>query len=152
MTPPSDVIELTVEKLSLDRLVAALGQDASGEQPGADREGGALVTFSGIVRAQEGSATIGHLDYEAYGTMALSEMRRVVERARAQWPLLRVGLVHRAGRVPVGEASVVVAVLAGHRAEAFEAARFLIDELKRSVPIWKSAPIAGEGNPPCAAS
>ncbi len=70
----------------------------------------------------------------------MREMQRLVEASRQRWPLRRVALVHRFGPVAVGEPSVIVAVSAGHRAEAFDAARFLIDELKKSVPIWKSEP------------
>lgn len=137
-----DVVELTSDRLSLEALLRRIGQDVSGLTGGEDSEGGALVTFSGIVRGTEGAAGIPHLDYESYDAMALREMQALAARAREKWPLLRVGLVHRKGRVPVGEPSVIVAVLAGHRVEAFEAARFLIDELKRSVPIWKSAPVS----------
>lgn len=141
-----DVVQLTLEPISLAALLAAMGHDITGAGPGDEAEGGALVTFSGIVRATEGQDRIAHLDYEAYESMALGQMKALVVRARERWPLLRVGLVHRTGAVPAAEASVLVAVLAGHRAEAFEAARFLIDELKKSVPIWKRAPIEPKDN------
>ncbi|MBX3730943.1 MAG: molybdenum cofactor biosynthesis protein MoaE [Candidatus Sumerlaeia bacterium] len=114
----------------------ARAEDAAGT----DAEAGALVVFSGIVRATEGDRQVGHLDYEHYAGMAEREMAKLAEEARRRWPVRRVGLVHRVGPVGVGEPSVLVAVSAGHRDEAFAAARFLIDELKKSVPIWKSAP------------
>ena len=136
-----DFIAITTEPLSLDAAVEAIGHQVRPEAPpGSDPEAGALVTFSGIVRETEGHRKIPKLDYEHYPRMAEKEMVRLVQRAREKWPLRRVALVHRVGPVAVGEASIVVAVSAGHRAEAFEAARFLIDELKKSVPIWKAPP------------
>lgn len=137
-TPP-DIIEIAAGPLHFDALLRRLGHSPDGGT-GEDGEAGALVTFSGIVRAREGEGTIGHLDYEHYEGMAQREMEKLVSEARERWPLRRVGLIHRIGRVPVAEVSVLVAVSAGHRAEAFEAARFLIDELKLRVPIWKMAP------------
>lgn len=136
-----DFIAITTETLSLDAVVEAIGHQVLAEAPpGSDPEAGALVTFSGIVRETEGDRRVPHLNYEHYPRMAEKEMGRLVEQARARWPLRRVAMVHRVGPVAVGEASIVIAVSAGHRAEAFEAARFLIDELKKSVPIWKAAP------------
>lgn len=135
----ADIVVVTREPIGLEDLVRRLGHDPAGGA-GDDPEAGALVTFSGIVRATEGDRTIGHLDYDHYEGMAQKEMEHLVRRAREQWPLRRVGLVHRVGGVGVGEASVIVAVSAGHRVESFAAARFLIDTLKESVPIWKQAP------------
>jgi molybdopterin synthase catalytic subunit len=141
MADSLDIIRLTRAPLSLDDLVREMGHASTLEDgPGKDAEAGALVTFSGIVRATEGERQVPHLDYEAFESMALREMQRLVEAARQRWPLRRVALVHRFGLVAVGEPSVIVAVSAGHRAEAFDAARFLIDDLKKSVPIWKSEP------------
>lgn len=141
MPDPADIIRLTRDLLTLDGLVRELGHASTlADGAGSDPEAGALVTFSGIVRATEGDRKIPHLDYEAFESMALKEMERLVDAARDRWPLRRVGLVHRFGTVAVGEPSVIVGVSAGHRGEAFEAARFLIDELKKSVPIWKSEP------------
>lgn len=138
-----DIVRITHAPLSLDALVRELGHAASpSDGAGDDPEAGALVTFSGIVRAGEGTTTISHLDYEHYPGMAEKEIARLVGAARGRWPLRRVGVAHRVGPVAVAEPSVIVAVSAGHRAEAFEAARFLIDELKKSVPIWKAAPKA----------
>ena len=136
-----DIIQITENPLSLDALVRALGHTSTqADPPGADPEAGALVTFSGIVRETEGEAKIPRLDYEHYAGMAEKEMAKLAAAARERWTLRRLALVHRIGPVAVGEPSVIVAVSAGHRPEAFEAARFLIDELKKSVPIWKSSP------------
>ncbi len=149
MSIANDLIRLTRDQLSLDDLVRQMGHASTvGDGAGSDPEAGALVTFSGIVRATEGDRTIPHLDYEAFESMALKEMQRLTAAAHARWPLRRIGLVHRFGPVAVGEPSVIVAVSAGHRAEAFEAARFLIDELKKSVPIWKSEPPPGLSKSP----
>ncbi len=137
----TDIVRIQADPLSLDEIVRELGhQSAVGDPPGDDPEAGALVTFSGIVRETEGDSKIPRLDYEHYAGMAEKEMAKLAGRARERWPVHRSAMVHRVGPVGVGEPSIVVAVSAGHRAEAFEAARFLIDELKKSVPIWKAAP------------
>lgn len=78
-----------------------------------------------------------HLVYESYREMALAQLRRLEDEARARWPLRKVVIVHRLGHVAATEASVAIAVSSPHRSEAFEAARWLIDELKHHVPIWK---------------
>jgi molybdopterin synthase catalytic subunit len=104
---------------------------------------GAVVVFSGTIRnhSVEGSEVrsgVEFLDYEAYTPEAISRMRGIVEQARSTWPGLgRIALVHRIGRIDLADSSVVVAVSAPHRPEAFEAARYAIDALKSSVPIWK---------------
>jgi molybdopterin synthase catalytic subunit len=77
------------------------------------------------------------LEYEAYPEMALKKLAELEDHARARWPILDVALVHRVGRLDLGEISVVVAVSCPHRNEAFEACRWLIDTLKELVPIWK---------------
>lgn len=78
-----------------------------------------------------------HLVYESYREMALAQLQRLEDEARTRWPLRKVVIVHRLGRVAATEASVAIAVSSPHRSEAFEAARWLIDELKHHVPIWK---------------
>jgi molybdopterin synthase catalytic subunit len=78
-----------------------------------------------------------HLIYESYREMALTQMQRLEAEARSRWPLRQVAMVHRLGHVAATEASVAIAVSSPHRSEAFEAARWLIDELKHHVPIWK---------------
>lgn len=99
---------------------------------------GATVVFLGTVRDHsEGRHGVTALEYEAYAEVVEDEIGRVVAEARRRWSLGSVAAVHRVGRLAVGEASVGVAVSAGHRPEAFDAARFLIDELKARAPIWK---------------
>lgn len=142
-----DLVRVTTDPLAYDAVLRAVGIAPAGAGHADDAETGALVLFSGIVRETEGDRKIPHLDYEHYPAMAEREMARLVERARGRWALRRVALVHRVGPVGVGESSVLVAVAAGHRAEAFAAARWLIDELKQSVPIWKAAPEAQPRQP-----
>jgi molybdopterin synthase catalytic subunit len=100
---------------------------------------GATVTFTGTARDHApGRPGVHRLEYEAYEGPAVARLQALVAELRRRWPTLgRVALLHRTGRVELADAAVVVAVSAPHRAEAFEAARVAIDELKRSVPIWK---------------
>lgn len=100
---------------------------------------GAAVTFTGTARDHSpGRDGVEKLEYEAYETAALDRMAEVVAEVRRRWPdCRRVALLHRVGLLAVGDAAVVVSVSSPHRDAAFEAARFAIDELKRTVPIWK---------------
>lgn len=98
---------------------------------------GAVVTFLGTVRdLTEGRVTVA-LDYEAYPEMALRKMTEVEADTCERWPVRAIGMIHRLGRLAVGDVSVAVAVSCPHRAEAFEACRHAIDRLKELVPIWK---------------
>ncbi|HEY0050640.1 MAG TPA: molybdenum cofactor biosynthesis protein MoaE [Pyrinomonadaceae bacterium] len=100
-------------------------------------ECGATVTLDGYVRRfTKGRETL-YLVYEAYQAMALSEMEKLCERAREQFEIAHVGIVHRLGKLEIGETSVVISVSAPHRRAAFEACEWVIKELKRTVPIWK---------------
>ena len=100
---------------------------------------GAVVLFSGTVRDHaDGRSDVTHLDYEAYDEMVVPKLQEIVAETRARWnDIGRIALVHRVGRLELGESSVVAAVSAPHRPEAFAAARFAIDALKVSVPVWK---------------
>ena len=100
-------------------------------------EDGAAVVFEGVVRNQTRGRRTLYLDYEAYEEMALAEMEKLAEQALKQFAVRDVALVHRLGRLEIGEASVLVVVSSAHRAAAFDACRWLIDTLKRTVPIWK---------------
>lgn len=106
---------------------------------------GALVVFTGTVRDHaEGRPGVSTLEYEAYTGQVEPRLASIAEEARRRWPDLgRIALLHRTGLLEVGEASVAVAVSAAHRAEAFAAARFCIDTVKVSVPIWKRETWAG---------
>lgn len=98
---------------------------------------GALCLFAGIVRNENKGKAVLYLEYEAYEDMALSLMEEIAAEARRKWPITDLRMVHRLGRLEIGEASVAVAVASPHRAEAFAACRFLIDTLKAQAPIWK---------------
>jgi molybdopterin synthase catalytic subunit len=101
-------------------------------------DSGATVLFLGTVRDHSpGKEGITHLDYEVYAEQVKPKIREIVDEATGRWPILSVVIEHRSGKVALGEASVAVAVSTAHRAEAFAAARFLIEELKARAPIWK---------------
>jgi len=100
-------------------------------------EDGAVVTFDGIVRNHSRGRRTLYLDYEAYLEMALEQMESLAERAIADFKIRDVAIVHRLGRLQIGETSVLVVVASAHRADGFEACRWIIDTLKRTVPIWK---------------
>jgi molybdopterin synthase catalytic subunit len=100
-------------------------------------EDGAIVTFDGSVRNQSHNRSTLYLDYEAYESMALAKMREIGAQLHEKYRIHRVAIVHRLGRLEIGETSVFIAVSAPHRAAAFDACRFAIDTLKRTVPIWK---------------
>ena len=103
---------------------------------------GGIVTFVGAVRDHARGRSIRHLEYEAYSEMAVREMDKIAAQAAQRWPGVRVAIGHRSGHLEVGDVAVVVAAAAPHRAEAFEACRFGIEELKRDVPIWKKEALA----------
>lgn len=120
--------EITARRLSVARAERYLD----------DLESGAAVLFVGRVRPdRSGDRRIVALDYEADRAMAVARLETLERRAVGRLGARRVYIIHRVGRIPVGEASVIIGVAAGHRAVAFRAARFLIEELKREVPIWK---------------
>jgi len=103
----------------------------------ADPRAGALVTFEGWVRNRNEGREVTSLVYQAYGLLAEKEGGRVIEEARRRYALLAARCVHRVGHLAVGELAVWVGVTAGHRDEAFAACRFIIDQVKARVPIWK---------------
>jgi len=100
-------------------------------------QAGAVVLFLGTVREMTGDRRTASLDYECYQEMARAKMQELEAEAGARWPITGCAMIHRLGHLELGEASVAVAVSAPHRDQAFEAGRWLIDELKRVVPIWK---------------
>lgn len=98
---------------------------------------GAVVVFDGIVRNNSTGRETLYLEYEAYESMALKQMRAIGEQTRKQFSIHRIAIVHRLGRLDIGETSVLIAVSSPHRAAAFDACRFAIDTLKETVPVWK---------------
>lgn len=122
-----DFFELTTEPLDIGAIARRV----------VPPECGATVTLDGYVRQfTKGKETL-YLEYEAYEPMALKEMEKLVAQAREQFEISHVGIVHRLGRLEIGETSVVISVAAPHRKAAFEACSWLITELKKTVPIWK---------------
>jgi molybdopterin synthase catalytic subunit len=115
---------------------APLSMDALLEEVSGPDCGG-VATFTGVVRNHSRGQQIDHLEYEAYEPMALREMQAIVEQVRERWPEVRVAVAHRLGRLEIGDAAVMIAAAAPHRAQAFEACRYAIDTLKQTVPIWK---------------
>lgn len=117
---------LTGDPLEIASLIA--------EVAAADR--GGIATFLGLVRNHHDGRWVSRLEYSAYGPMAEAECSAIVQEAEQRWPV-RIALRHRVGTLEVGEAAVAVVAAGAHRAEAFEACRHVIEELKRRVPIWK---------------
>jgi molybdopterin synthase catalytic subunit len=104
---------------------------------------GAIVTFVGTTRDHNDGRQVTQLEYEAYPEMAIAEMRKIGDEVRERWEISEIAIVHRIGVVPIGEASVVIAVSSAHRIAAFEACHFTIDRLKEVVPIWKKEHFEG---------
>ncbi len=125
--PHDDIYQLVREPIDMLALVRQVRAP----------EDGAIVTFDGFVRNQSHDRPTLYLDYEAYESMALAKMREIGVQLHEKFRIHRAAIVHRLGRLEIGETSVFIAVSAPHRAAAFDACRFAIDTLKRTVPIWK---------------
>jgi molybdopterin synthase catalytic subunit len=108
-----------------------------------DAEAGAVATFIGTTRNNNEGRQVIALDYEGYPEMAEKELRRIGEDAKTKWPICRMAITHRLGPVQIGEASVIIAVSSVHRDAAFAACRFAIEEIKKTVPIWKKEVFEG---------
>ena len=123
-----DVYRVVDTPLSPDAIAADV------DEPGA----GGIVIFSGVVRNQTDGRPVKFLEYEAHAPMAESKLREIGRAIRARWGgVRRVAILHRIGRLEIGASSVLLAVSAAHRGDAFEACRYAIDTLKRTVPVWK---------------
>lgn len=121
------IVSLTRERIDSEKLVAAAKRG----------DDGAVVVFDGIVRNHSRGRKTLHLDYEAYEEMAVRQMRELGLKARERFQVRQVTMIHRLGRLEIGETSVLIVVASAHRSAAFEACRWLIDNLKQTVPIWK---------------
>ena len=121
------LIQLTQAPLERDALVAAVS----------DPSVGGIVVFEGVVRDTARGKQVRYLEYDMYEEMAEQQIHRILEEAQRRWGVERVAVAHRFGRLEIGEASVIIVVATPHRAEAFEACRYIIDTLKSTVPIWK---------------
>ena len=108
-----------------------------------DPQAGAIATFIGTTRNHNEGRKVIALDYEAYPEMAEKELARIGADAAKHWPICRMAILHRLGPVQIGEASVVIAVSSAHRDAAFAASRFAIEEIKKTVPIWKKEVFEG---------
>jgi MoaE-MoaD fusion protein len=126
------IVALTREPIDATKLVAEAKQ----------AEDGAVVVFDGIVRNHSRGRRTLRLDYEAYEEMALRQMRELGSKARERFAIRQVTIIHRLGRLEIGETSVLIIVASAHRSAAFEACRWLIDTLKQTVPIWKKETFA----------
>ena len=103
----------------------------------ADARCGATVTFVGRVRVSNADRTVLWIDYEAYAPLAIGAFERIAREAADQWPDVRLAIVHRIGRLAIGDASVVISAGSPHRRQAFEACRYAIERVKQIAPIWK---------------
>lgn len=121
------LIRVTPERLDPQAAIEAVRRD----------EAGAVDVFLGVVRNTNKGRAVGHLVYDAYPSMAEKTMRELAEEAVERFDLADAAVLHRTGRLEIGETSLLVAVSAGHRAATFEAGHWLVDEIKRRVPVWK---------------
>ncbi|MBI4790351.1 MAG: molybdenum cofactor biosynthesis protein MoaE [Chloroflexi bacterium] len=138
-------VSVTRKRLDLGALIKCV------EFPGA----GAIITFSGVVRDNAKGKPVGHLEYEAYPEMAEQAMRDIIAEIHERWPEARVAMAHRIGKLKIGEPSLIIAVAAPHRPEAYAASRYAIERVKAILPVWKKefaadgeywveGPVAGE--------
>jgi MoaE-MoaD fusion protein len=121
------MFEITTEPLDPRRTEGAVSHAGAG----------AICTFTGIVRDNSRGRSVTHLEYEAFESMALAQMRKIADEVAEQWPEARIAMIHRTGRLEIGDPSVIVSTSAPHRAEAIAACAWGINRLKESVPIWK---------------
>lgn len=122
------MILLTREKISLESVVNLLVPDPSC---------GAVVQFEGKVRNQNEGQSVQAIDYECYETMAQKELAAIVKTAKEKYRVPQIAVAHRLGRLACGETSLVVVAQSAHRQEGFEAVQYVIDQIKKKVPIWK---------------
>ena len=121
------MILITHDKLAVEDIVS--------ETRGDDK--GGVVTFLGTIRNTTDNNRVLYLEYEAYGPMAEKLLKELVAKVERKWPDARASVAHRLGRLEIGEISMVVVVASPHRAEAFKACNFIVDQVKSDVPIWK---------------
>jgi molybdopterin synthase catalytic subunit len=127
------LFRITHQPIDLEELVRCVS----------DAEAGAIVPFIGTTRNYNEGRRVIALDYEAYPEMAEKELARIGAEAKQKWPICKMAIVHRLGPVQIGEASVIIVVSSAHRDAAFAASRFAIEEIKKTVPIWKKEVFEG---------
>jgi molybdopterin synthase catalytic subunit len=120
-------ISITHEPLDRNALMAAVAHPSVG----------GIVVFEGVVRDHARGKQVRYLEYDVYPEMAIEQIHAIIAEAKRRWDVERVAVAHRIGRLEIGETSVIIVVATPHRAEAFDACRYIIDTLKTTVPIWK---------------
>jgi molybdopterin synthase catalytic subunit len=128
LVDPGDAIAITHAPLRVETLATRVADQVPS---------GAVLTFVGVVRGENQGRRVRHLEYECYEPLAIRALERIVAEARDHWSSARVACHHRIGRLEIGEPSIVIAVAAPHRADAFAACRYVIERVKQIVPIWK---------------
>ncbi len=121
------MISLTSDPIDIASAYAFLQADGAG----------AIDIFLGVVRDNTQARPVDRLEYEAYDRMAISEMQKIVDEAHRRWPILKCVVIHRTGVLGIGDIAVLIGVSTPHRADSFEATRYIIDTIKQTVPIWK---------------
>ena len=121
------LFEITAAPISVDEVSRRVTSPAVG----------AVVSFAGIVRGTNAGRQVRYLEYETYPEMAETTLAQIAAEIKARWPVEGVAIVHRVGRLEIGETSVIIAVASGHRHGAFEATHYAIDRIKEIVPVWK---------------
>ncbi len=121
------MVTLTIEPIDVTTALSYLQSE----------QAGAIDLFLGVVRDNTQERPVDRLEYEAYDRMAISEMQKIADEAQQQWPILRYAIIHRKGTLQIGEMAVLIGVATAHRADAFDACRYIIDTIKKTVPIWK---------------
>jgi len=127
MAENTDFFEITSDKIEIEEVIKRVS----------DVESGAIVVFIGTVRKLSRGREVKYLEYEAYSEMTLREFDKIAQEIRQMWSVRRLVIVHRVGRLSLGEISVLIVISASHRDEAYRASRYAIEKLKQTVPIWK---------------
>ena len=130
---PAALLAIVTEPLSVEALSARVQSAAEAIDEGC----GALCSFVGAVRSTHQGRRVRYLEYEAFEPLAVKTFQQIAEEAAAEWPGSVLGIVHRTGRLTVGEASVVIVAAAAHRAESFAVCRYAIERVKQIAPVWK---------------
>lgn len=121
------MIEITPDKIDVEKVISSVYDGAAG----------GIDVFIGTTRNKTSEKEVLRLEFESHVSMAKKELEKIVCNARDQWPIIKASISHRIGTVEIGDEAVVIAVSCAHRADAFEACRYMIDHLKKTVPIWK---------------
>jgi molybdopterin synthase catalytic subunit len=129
-----EMYKIVEENLDIEKITALVSSPSAG----------AICTFTGVTRNYTGDKKVLYLHYEAYPTMALKQMKLICDEVKDKFPVRKIAIYHRIGRVDIEKASVVIAVSSGHRREAFEACHYAIDRLKEIVPVWKKEFMEGD--------